>query len=337
MPTRTKTATRRDSYHLTMNIPVEWWSGTDTMQTERLRANRRRWLRDAAKAEWKHLKKARQAWFVERFVALIAVAYPQQTDIFPARAAETVKPIIDAGSDVGLWPDDDSGHRCSTVYIESPFPAPVNHYQLIITIIPVPDRNPRYQIAGSLGQAITRQWADAPDRPSWDEGYMLRFTIPYQLWITSNYTDSDLIARQNGKKRAETWGRGNTLGVRERVTRRLQEHIVPQWVRQPFCRYDRYIIIACVAYPANVDRADPDNAAETVNAILKAGVQTGAWDSLSFSHCKGVAFIRMPNLPQHNTYGVNLIVLPAPERFILPATLSDSVAAAWAERDRRRA
>ena len=73
---------------------------------------------------------------MERFIALIGVACPSQKNIFPARAAETIKPIIDGGSDARLWDDDDSQHRHSTVYIQLPTPAPANHYRLSVLIIP---------------------------------------------------------------------------------------------------------------------------------------------------------------------------------------------------------
>ena len=75
-------------------------------------------MRDYAKNEWRNLKKTGKAWKVERFIALIGVGCPSQKNIFPARAAETIKPIIDGGSDARLWDDDDSQHRHSTVYIQ---------------------------------------------------------------------------------------------------------------------------------------------------------------------------------------------------------------------------
>ena len=73
-----------------------------------------------------------------------------QKNIFPARAAETIKPIIDGGSDARLWDDDDSQHRHSTVYIQLPTPAPANHYRLSVLIIPVPESMPKYQITSRL-------------------------------------------------------------------------------------------------------------------------------------------------------------------------------------------
>ena len=61
-------ASSHDGYTLTLHIPVEWFSGTDTLQSERLRARRRKWVRDDARAEWKRLKRNKVAYKVERFV-----------------------------------------------------------------------------------------------------------------------------------------------------------------------------------------------------------------------------------------------------------------------------
>jgi len=78
---------KRGGYAHEFTIPIEWWSTTDTIQTERMRARRRAWVRDYAKNEWRNLKKTGKAWKVERFIALIGVACPSQKNIFPAIAA----------------------------------------------------------------------------------------------------------------------------------------------------------------------------------------------------------------------------------------------------------
>ena len=196
---------KRGGYAHEFTIPIEWWSTTDTIQTERMRARRRAWVRDYAKNEWRNLKKTGKAWKVERFIALIGVGCPSQKNIFPARAAETIKPIIDGGSDARLWDDDDSQHRHSTVYIQLPTPAPVNHYRLSVLIIPVPESMPKYQITSRLASNIDQHWRNNPNPPAWHDGYSVSFTIPDKQWITSNYTDSDLIARQNGERKSATW------------------------------------------------------------------------------------------------------------------------------------
>lgn len=326
---------RRGGYKLDLTIPAEWWSGTDTVQTEVTRARRRAQVRRYARDKWRELKRSGGAWKVNRFVALIAVAYPNKSSIFPARAAETVKPIIDGGSDARLWDDDDSQHRHSTIYIQLPAKAPAGHYSLTVLIIPVSDRNPIYQVTGGLADNIVRHWAGRRDRPAWDTGYTVSFSIPDKLWITSNFTDSDLAARQRGARKSRTWGNGRSFGVREKVTGRLTEHALTQWRAQNYCGYERFIIIAGIAYPYGVDRADPDNCAETVNAILNAGTLAGAWYDTNFDHCKGVAFFRLPNLYGGGRHVVKLFVIPVPDSFQLAAAVADSADESWEEHDRR--
>ena len=325
----------REGYTLTLTIPIEWWSGTDTIQTEVRRSDRRAAVREKAKEAWRDLKKQGLAWKVNRFIALIAVSYPKQGNIFPARAAETVKPIIDAGSDAKLWDDDDSRHRHTTIYIQLPTRNP-HAYTLKIFIIPVPDRQPIYQITGGLAQTVSDEWRQSGQRlPAWYDGYTVTFDIPDRLWVTSNYTDSDLAARQRGARKSRTWGDGKSFGIREQVISRLIDASLQQWKRQPYCGYERFIVIAGVGYPHGVDRADPDNAAESVNAIMEAGTLAGAWHDTTFRHCKGVAFFRLPNLPVGGRHRVKLLVIPVPDDFQLSKALADSATDAWTEHDRR--
>lgn len=332
MTTQTR---HRGGYTLELTIPVEWWSGTDTIQTERLRARKRAWVRAQAKQAWRTLKRQGRAWRVERFIALIAVTYPQPGCIFPARAAETVKPIIDGGSDARLWEDDDSSHRHSTVYIQLPGDPSTRHYRIIVLIIPVPDRNPTYQIAGEIGCETVLQWDGRDDKPTWPDGYMVTFDIPDRQWITSNYTDSDLAARQSGARSSNHWGDGAAWGVRRKVAAQLERLAMTQWKRQQYCGYDRFIILAGIAYPYGVDRADPDNSAETVNTLLESGTKVGAWHDMTARHCNGVAFFRLPNLRQGHMHKVHLFVLPVPPGFQLAGAIADSADHAWAEHDRR--
>lgn len=253
---------------------------------------------------------------------------------FPARAAETIKPIIDGGSDARLWDDDDSQHRHSTVYIQLPTPAPVNHYRLSVLIIPVPESMPKYQITSRLASNIDQHWRNNPNPPAWHDGYSVSFTIPDKQWITSNYTDSDLIARQNGERKSATWGRGGSFGIRERVRAQLIELAFQQWKRQAYRPYERFAIIAGIAYPYGVKTADPDNAAETVNTILHSGTRIGAWPDVNSQHCRGVAFVRLPNLMTGN-HMVRLFVFPVPENFQMAQSIAESSIDAWGEHDRR--
>ena len=73
---RQTVAVKRGGYRLTITIPVEWWSGTDTVQTEKTRALRRARIRRYAKDKWRNLKTMKQAWKVERFLAVVTVSAP---------------------------------------------------------------------------------------------------------------------------------------------------------------------------------------------------------------------------------------------------------------------
>lgn len=325
------TRKQREGYFCTFTIPVEWWSGTDTIQTERTRAQRRAWVRSYSKAQWRLLKKSGQAWRVGRFIALIGVAYPRMDDVVPSRAAETVKPIIDGGTDVKLWEDDDSKHRCSTIYFQMPEPAPENHYRLTVMIIPVPDRNPMFQIAGGLGAEMAKLWYRTGSLPDGWGGYSVCFCIPHRIWITSNLTDSDIKARQHGARKARTWGRGDSFGVRTQVEKALIGYAAQQWSFQSWWRLNRpFIVLAGVGYPCGVDSADPDNCAESVNAVMKAGVKAGAWKHTGSSLCKAVGFFRLPAPAMNGTHDIQLLVFPVPEGFQLAAAVAQAAVDGWA-------
>ena len=75
---RQTVAVKRGGYRLTITIPVEWWSGTDTVQTEKTRALRRARIRRYAKDKWRNLKTMKQAWKVERFLAVVTVSAPRR-------------------------------------------------------------------------------------------------------------------------------------------------------------------------------------------------------------------------------------------------------------------
>lgn len=331
-------ANAADVYMAEFTIPVEWWSATDTIQTETIRAKRRRWVKEYAYQEWMLAKKQKNAHKVERFVAVIGVAYPRMDNVVPSRAAETVKPIIDAGTRARLWPDDDAHHRCGTLYFQMPEPTRNGMYRLTVWIFPVPDRNPVYQLTGGVGQAVNLAWNNSQEnKPQGWSGYTIQFVIPHRLWISSNLTDSDLKARQHGARKARTWGGYKSFGMREKVTTALKQYAQPQWELQPYWGVERFIILAGISYPHGVgyDQADPDNVAETVNALMRTGVDARAWHGTSTAWCKGVGFFRDPRDCQGGEHVVRLMVLPVPDGMQLLDAVVSSYEAAWEEQDRR--
>lgn len=329
---------KRDGYQLDFNIPDVYWSGTDTLQTERSRAGKRHEVRNIARKVIRLAKQQGRAWKVNRFIALVGVAYPRMDNVTPSRAAETVKPIIDAGSDCKLWPDDDAWHRCATIYFQLSEPSRRGYYHLRLFILPVPDSNPVFQPVGGLSGEIEREWARSPLRPEGWGGYVVKFRIPNNLWISSNLTDSDLKARQHGAHKSTTWGRGDAFGLREKTTRKLIDCALDQWQYQNYWGCEKYLILAGISYTSNVGpmEADPDNSAETVNALLQSGVAAHAWRGTQYQYCRGVVFHR-DSIPSVGGYHyVTLRVIPVPDSFYLSLATALSVENGWNEYDRRR-
>lgn len=325
----------RGGYVGVFDIPDVDWSGTDTIQTEVDRARKRHRVRMRALDVWLDMKQQGQAWKVDRFIAMIEVTYPRKRNVVPARAAETVKPIIDAGTDAGLWKDDNSDLRCSTVFYQSHEEPRPHWYRLRVYIIPVPENNPQFKIQGSLPPVIQRLWMPDEPRPDWDDGYQITFNVPHPLWITSNFTDSDVKARQSGAYKSDTWGDGSSFGIRQQVESRLRDWAYEIWLRKNYCGYERFIVMVGIGYASGKD-ADPDNAAETVNAILQAGVMARAWYGLSHEHCRALVYFRSPMEATPRKHDVLLYVFPVPKNFHIANALADAADEAWEVYDRRR-
>lgn len=56
----------------------------------------------------------------------------------PVLAAETLKPLIDAGTDEGMWPDDDPAHRVMTLYAPDPRRLAAGVASIHMLVVPVP-------------------------------------------------------------------------------------------------------------------------------------------------------------------------------------------------------
>lgn len=322
LPRPSEQAGRNGFPPVTFDIPAEWWSSTDTLQTERKRAERRAMVKEYARHVWGKAIREGKAWHVRRYVAVIGVAYPRRKGVFPARAAETVKPIIDVGTEYRLWDDDDANHRCATIYFQLPKPAPAGRYRLTVYIFPVPTG---WTAGRNLGGQIIQASTGTPT------AFSLQLHIPYRLWVTSNITDSDLKARQHGAKRSSTWGGWDAFGVRQHVVDQLIDTAAAQWERTPETPlHGPFIVFAGVRYAIKGD-ADPDNAAETVNALMRAGVQAGRLPGVTSDQCKATVFFRLKGYAEPTMHDVKLYVLPLPEGRQWLDLLIDSCEAAWKE------
>ncbi|MFR0558264.1 hypothetical protein ACLUWO_05180 [Pseudoscardovia radai] len=262
---------------------------------------------------------------MDRYVACIAVAYPHDRDTFPAQAAETVKPIIDAGTEYGLWPDDDSTHRCATVYFRAPGHAPAHRHRLTVFIIPVPSR-PAYVVSRDLNQTIIDA---ARDRGQAYRAASLQFTVPFGLWVTSNITDSDILARQHGHRKASTWGGRRAQGVREQTIGTLRSMGADKWRRTGASLTGTpFITFAGIRYATDRD-ADPDNAAETVDALMRAGADAGRIDGVSGTQCKATVFFRLKGKAAPSEHDVKLYAVAIPDGTQWLDLLLDSCDRAW--------
>jgi hypothetical protein len=304
-------------------IPQEYWQSTDTVETERKRATRRRWVREYSKKVWLERKKSGKAWKVDRFIVLIGVQYPKGSRLEPLQAAETVKPVIDAGTDRKLWVDDDAFHRHATIYYRYPQPEREGWVGLHLMVVPVPRD---YQNMSELAFWATDEWGrENKPRPVEADGFIADFYVPHKLWLTSNFTDTDLYARQHGlKKSSQHWGTGQYTGIRRMLADRLQKASMEQWSyvkrTQHMESIGKFIALVGVQYPSS-NVSDPDNASETIVNLLKAGQLSGALWEAGSSSCHAVSIYKLPGLAripynyEPDTHYVQMLILPIPQHF----------------------
>ena len=218
-------------YAVEFHIPSSLWQTTVDAQSVKVRAVTRAKLRHMAKNVWLTAK-SDGAPICNRYMLLVCIAGRKES---PVLACETLKPIIDAGTDVGMWPDDDPFHRLFTGYMTDPRPAPGNRPRISVMVIPIQQglRLPHALIPPKTGAA------------------RLALSVSHKHWLTSNMR----------------------LEPKERQKR--QEHIMKQVDRQwnrIQCAGHTSVLVG-VRYPDN--RADwvgdPDNTAETATAMYGLG------------------------------------------------------------------
>lgn len=287
-------------------IPSQLVATTTMKVSERQRARIRHQLRELGRTIW---KSTRGTFPVTHFVALIVTNYPT-----PSLIAETVKPLIDAGTDTSLWPDDDAYHRKSTVYTFVDDPNMSGTWVRII-ILPVPAHFQIMVGLSRLAQRLTGQ-----------DGYTISFALPPHLWVTSNLTDADILARQKGQRLASAtaWGKPGNYGAREKILSTLAGQAQQLWANRP--SLPNTIVLAGVAYAPGVKKtqADPDNSAETVTTLLRAGKVTPQL----------LAYYRYPVDEKTPGYHhIHLTVLPIPDTFNIFYALLACTQYAWQEQE----
>ena len=223
-------------YTVRFTVSASLWMTTtgDEDMTERKR--RRGRLRAYGRQVWREMKAA-GAPRVNRYMMLVTVGGRRES---PVLAAETLKPLIDAGTDEGLWPDDDPYHRVMTCYLRDPRPLPGGRAELFIWVIPLgPDTDP-----------LTRLLARMPG----SKAPLAHATFGEDSWLTSNMR---LTARE-----------------RKTMQTRAMRACRNVWKASPGADCG---VVCQVRYPDSRPRykGDPDNTAETATAMWGVGVLAG--------------------------------------------------------------
>ena len=223
-------------YTVRFTVSASLWMTTigDEDMTERRR--RRGRLRAYGRQVWRETKAA-GAPRVNRYMMLVTVGGRRES---PVLAAETLKPLIDAGTDEGLWPDDDPYHRVMTCYLRDPRPLPGGRAELFIWVIPLgPDTDP-----------LSRLLACMPG----SKATLATATFGEDLWLTSNMR---MTARE-----------------RKTMQTRAMRACRNVWKASPGADCG---VVCQVRYPDSRPRykGDPDNTAETATAMWGVGVLAG--------------------------------------------------------------
>lgn len=228
-------------YAVTFTVPGTLWLTTTGTESTSRRASTRAKLRAYGRRVWNDMIYANHLTSTERFVMQVAVLGRDES---PVLAAETLKPLIDAGTDMGMWPDDDPWHRAMTCYLAAP-PGGRGTTRIIIRVVPIgPDDDPLRLVLGCVPGARGRliSMSVTGDEKRGD-------------WLTSNMRldPAERRARQTRVMRqaAGEWG-DIAIGP---------DAAVVCGVRYPDPRR-RY-------------KGDPDNTAETATAMWGAGAVAG--------------------------------------------------------------
>lgn len=257
--------------------PALWMTTVDADTIDRRRRRRGR-LRAWARNIWIEARHY-GANPVDRYMMLVTVGGRHES---PILAAETLKPLIDAGTDEHLWPDDDPYHRIMTCYLRDPRPLPGGRATIHIWIIPM------------LAHAdpTTRLLTLMPG----SQGTLARTVFDDDAWLTSNMR----------------------LDHRERMRR--QERIIrlsaPAWHASPG---PDCAVVTSVAYPDHRPeyKGDPDNTAETATAMWGAGVMKGLLPASPNMFC----FTLADDESAPGTHRLDMLAFSTPPKTDWPALL----------------
>lgn len=287
-------------FMMTLSVPTV--RSLPSQLSDMQRARQRAHIRSQAHEKWVQLRHTGHACKVNQFIAIIAVSHTPQ----PSLLSEAVKPIIDAGTDAHLWADDDATHRRATVYVTDP--RDTRDVNISTFIHPVSRHFQFSEDIALLARSLTGK-----------DGYAITFTIPHALWVTSNMTNDDIYARQHGKHAStgKSFGHGLHTGTREKVLDHVTSVSTRVWEQSSVHIRTRFMVIAMVAYPHGVgyEQADPDNSAETILALLNAGVVTSRIPPVDTVNMCALAYCRDPQPCASGTHKVTLLLMELPLPF----------------------
>ncbi|KAA8825365.1 hypothetical protein [Bifidobacterium myosotis] len=276
MPSARRSAAPRP-YAVAFDVSPTLWMTTTGDEDPVSRKRRRGRLRAWARGVWREARAA-GAPFCDRFMMLVTVGGRRES---PVLAAETLKPLIDAGTDEGLWPDDDPYHRAMTCYLRDPRPMAGGRARLNIWVIPLGAADP-----------VARLLACCPGAPA----ALARATFPENAWLTSNM-------RPSVRERKAIQGRAVEIGR-------------AAWRASPGAPC---AVVTQVRYPDSRPRykGDPDNTAETATAMWGAGVMAGLLPASPTAFC----FTLAPGESAPGTHDLDMLAFATPEGLDWPAAL----------------
>lgn len=255
-------------YAVSFTVSDALWMTTVGDETPLVRKRHRGRLRAYGRQVWAEAKEE-GAEPTNRFVMLVTVGGRRES---PVLACETLKPLIDAGTDMGLWPDDDPAHRTMTCYLRDPRPLPGGRATINIWIIPL--------AAGE--DPLVRLLRCVPGA----QAAAVHVEIPDREWLTSNMkgTDAERKRRQTAimRRAKAAWG-DKAMGA-------------------------DMAVVCSVGYPDPHYLGDPDNVAESLTAVLGVGVAEWLIPPVP----QLVAFRIDPRGSEPHTHNLTLICLTCP-------------------------
>lgn len=270
-------------YAVEFHIPTEHFMSSLTKVSSTTRARHRAWIRRYARRVWRAAIEA-GAYRTERFVALAMVQWPGPS-IYPAMScAETLKPVIDAGTDERLWPDDDNSHCRATVFMEAPG---LSAYGVTMWVYIIP-----------VGRI--------PDMPAWfvsmmpgTKGTLASIELDSETeWLNSNQ-------RNEGPELDEKLARIMAKGY-------------DSWKDKPAVLGDDVMLVAACLCPHPDLPMDSSNSAEDTLAFAACGATLG---KLPQKPTVAVSTLS-PKLSRPKHHGLEVMALHMPTGIYLPTLLT---------------